>query len=800
MLPAGFRVGVYEIVSLLGSGGMGEVYRARDPRLGRDVAIKLLFSDRAPTQQAIARFRNEARAASALNHPAIVHIYDIGEVEVPRADGSLSTTSYIAMELIDGMTLRQRLVESVPPELLVDWLVEIAEGLAKAHDAGIVHRDLKPENVMIARDGYAKIVDFGLAKLREPAGGVPIDTASPTEPLRTAEGLIVGTAPYMSPEQLIGPSVDARSDIFAFGAIAFEAFAGRRPFGGATTLEVIHEIAYGTLGEIPDRIPARIAPIVVRCLEKDPGRRYPSAAEVAKALRLARAEGIHSAPKAGAMRAPSKRRIAAVAVTLVLLAAATGLVVHLRRDATPPAAARPVGSIAVLPFHNVRSNQEIDYLADGMTDSIIFSLSRLPGLRVMSRGTVFRFRDRSVTALDAGKALGVDAVLDGEIVQRDGRLIVRAELVSVPTGALLWGDRYDRAGGDALAIQGTISREIAAHLQRSLSAEDQSRVAAPATTNPEAYREYLKGRFFWNKRTAEGLQKAIEHFDAALDLDPTFALAWVGLGDSHALREQYAGVPSSENCPRALEAVRRALALDPSLPHAHASMGLLYAHCEWDWRRSEESFHRAIELAPDYPTVHHWYSLHLGYRLQFEQSLAEARRAVELDPLSPIVNNAVSVAYEYGRRYPETVEQSDRIIDMDPSFPVAHVLKARGLRGMGRLDEAIAENLKAVELSGGRSPEAVGSLGICRAMKGDRAGVREAIATLEASLETNPANAYQLAKIAAASGDRETAFRWLDRAREAHSWHLVELEVEPAFDAIRREPRFLALVREVGLE
>jgi TolB-like protein/Flp pilus assembly protein TadD len=458
-----------------------------------------------------------------------------------------------------------------------------------------------------------------------------------------------------------------------------------------------------------------------------------------------------------------------------------------------------VSSVAVLPFEIVSRDAELDYLGDGLAESIILSFSRVPKLRVMSRSSSFQFRPGAATPAEAGRRLGVDAVLAGRILVRGDTLSIGAELVSAESGMLLWGERYEGPAGNLISIQETMASEIVASLRQTLTPDETTRIGRNATASPDAYREFLKGRYFWNKRTADGMQQAVRHFERALEHDPAYAQAWVGLGDTYALLEQYAGIPSRDNCPRALSAVRRALDIDPGLASAHASMGLLAAHCEWDWLGSEGAFRRAIEIDPNYATAHHWYSLHLGYRGEHERSLAAARRALALDPLAPIVNNVVSVAHEYARNYEETIRQSDVVIEMAPEFPVAYVLRARGLRGLGRLVEAAENDRRAMELTGGRYPEAVSGLAIDLALAGKRHEALKLREQVRSTLRGNPAAAYQLAKIDAALGDGSGSLHWLELAREAHSWHLVEIGVEPVFDPLRPMPEFQALARAVGV-
>jgi serine/threonine protein kinase/tetratricopeptide (TPR) repeat protein len=773
---------------------MGEVYRARDTRLGREVALKFLRAEGEPDRIALARFETEARAASALNHPSIVHIYDIGEVELSGGNGEPVTGRYIAMELVDGFTLRQYMVKGLDQERLLGWAADVADGLGAAHAAGIVHRDLKPENIMISADGRAKIVDFGLAK-HHPILEIAADTESPTTPLPTEPGTIVGTVAYMSPEHLKGAEVDPRSDVFALGLIMYEALTAKRPFRGSTTIELLHNIAYEIPAPMSGEVPAGVRSIVMTCLEKSPDRRYQSCAVLAADLRAAIREP--DRPRAGR---PDRRTVAVVAaITLVVAAPAMWLAMSRDAPGHEGASLSSVASVAVLPFENQSGDPELDYLGDGFAESIILSFSRVPSLRVMSRSSSFQFRPGGVSPEEAGRRLGVDAVLVGRILERGDTLSLAAELVSSGTGLLLWGERYEGSAGELIEMQEGMAREIAASLRRTLTADETIRIGRNATSSPEAYREYLKGRFFWNKRTAGGMQQAVRHFEAALEHDPAYAQAWVGLGDTFALLEQYAGIPSRDNCPRALSAVRRALDIDPGLAAAHASMGLLSMHCEWDWLASERAFVRAIEIDPSYATARHWYSLHLGYRGKFERSLAEAERAVALDPLSPIVNNVVSVAHEYARNYEETIRQSDSVLDMAPDFPVAHVLKARGLRGLGRLEEATEQDRIAIDLTGGRYPEAVSGLAIDLALSGSRSEALAIRNEIMAALEMNPTAAYQLAKVDAALGDIDSSLRWLELAREAHSWHLVESGVEPTFDPLRTTAEFRELVRTVGL-
>jgi serine/threonine protein kinase/tetratricopeptide (TPR) repeat protein len=796
VLPKGTRIGPYEIVDDLGSGGMGHVHLARDSRLGRTVALKTLREDFPDRFEAVARFRNEARAASALNHPSIVHIYDIDE-ETPRLPDGLPAREqvlYIAMEHVRGETLRERLKTSqADRSQLVHWICQVADGIAKAHEAGILHRDLKPENIMISEDGFAKILDFGLAKLTEAHLG-EVDGNTPTAPLPTTEGFVYGTAPYMAPEQLCGGKPSPSADLFAIGCILYEALVGEHPFQRRSTVETIHAIVYEQPLP-PSRRGISIAPrlekVVMCCLQKAPEKRYATARELANDLREA------------ALDAPAKPKrlggvlplAAAAAAILILAIGAVSL--FMRRDnraAPSPAISAPtdsVGTIAVLPFDN--SDPSTEYLSDGISEAIMYDLSRSRSLRVIPRTSAFRFKAKGVAPADAGRQLGADAVVAGEVRQEGNSLVVRAELIDVDSGSMLWGRRMEKSASEIVAVQHEIAREIRQSLQRD------PLPSTKTTADPEAYRLYLRGRYFWNKRTADGLERASDHFRQALDKDPTFALAWVGLGDSYALLEQYAGIPSAENCAKAKQAIVRAQEFDPSLAQAHATLGLLYGHCEWDWTRSEESFSRAIELDPNYATAHHWFALHLSYRSLFERGLAEAGRAQELDPLSLIAGNAASVVQAYARNWPAVIAQSDRLLEMDEGFAVAHMWRGRALRATGRHDEAIAEMGRALELSGGKSLEMLGELGSCYALAGKRAEALTVVGQLEEEDRRGRTAAYPLAAVHASLGDKTTALRWLDQAFNDGSWFLVQLGVEPLFDPLREDARFKEMVLRVGV-
>ena len=802
MLSRGVRVGPYEVLEALGHGGMGRVWLARDSRLGRDVVLKTLHEDIAHRSEAIARFRNEARAASALNHPAIVHIYEIGETIPLRSDGTPDRNTpilFIAMEYVRGETFRDRFQRGASNSEVVDWTAQLVEALARAHENGILHRDLKPENVIVTSDGFVKILDFGLAKLVEHPSS-PFDGDSPTTPNLTTEGSIVGTAPYMAPEQLRGEPASAASDLFAVGCMLYEGLTGRHPFMRGSMVETIHAIGYEEPlkpTKLRSTISKTLETITLHCLEKDPQRRYRSARDFARDLRESQRGGTVIATERLDQPRPRPSRRSVFVALLAVSAVVAAIILTARyrasamRSETVVAAGAPIASIAVLPFANSHSDPDTDYLSDGLTESVIYDLSRLNQLRVIPRSSVFALRKANLDPREAGRRLGVDAVVDAEVAQRGDQLVVRAELVDVRSGALIWGDRYERTSTELVALRNDLGRDVRHALGHGPAAS-----SSVAPTNPEAYRLYLRGRYFWNKRTAEGLQLAIEQFQKSIDLEPDYPLSWVGLGDSYALLEQYAGVPARDTCPKAKSAILRAQQVDPSVAQSYASMGLLYAHCEWKWTESEASFKRALELDPNYATAYHWLALHHAYRKQFDRGAEAARKAQELDPLSLIANNAINVVNAYRGDWKEVIGQSDRLIEMDGTFPIAHLWKGRALRALQRHDEAIAELTRAYELSGGKSREVMGDLGSAHALAGHRKEALEWIDRLQ-KLSDPRASAYPIATIYASLGERQEALTWLDRAFELHSWFLVQLDVDPLFQSLRGDPHFEALVKRV---
>jgi serine/threonine protein kinase/tetratricopeptide (TPR) repeat protein len=829
-IAAGIYLGRYEIRSKIGEGGMGEVYLAQDTKLDRKVALKTLTAELASNRDRMERFIREAKSAAALSHPNIAQIFEIGEHDA---------THYIAMEFIDGVTLREKIHrEHAELRKLLRYLQQVAEGLTKAHAAGIVHRDLKPDNVMITRDGYAKILDFGLAKLLEqtPRPGVGPQEEAPTavmqRPLSTP-GLVMGTVGYMSPEQAQGRGVDHRSDIFSFGCLLYEAATSQRAFASESTIDTLHKIVHAPVPLVKDvnpSAPGDLTRITRRCLAKDPDDRYQSIREAAIELRDVRRElegaaelettvppsavgsGVTSttsgaASVSGALLSTApvssaeyivteikRHKVLAVIVLIALVLGGLGLAAYLHERNSEVA----IDSIAVLPFVNQSADPDTEYLADGLTESIINNLTRLPSLRVIARSSVFRYKGKDADPLKAGGELGVRAVLTGRLLQRGDSLIVSAELVDVRNNKQLWGEQYNRKVADALAVQQEISREITEKLSLRLSGEEQQRLVRRDTANPEAYQFYLRGRFYWNKRTADGIRKAIEQFQQAIDRDPNYALGYVGLADCYILLEEYAGVPSNETLPKARAAADRALQLDDTLAEAHTSSASIYDH-QWRWAEAEREFRRAISLNPNYPTTHHWFSVHLMTKRQFDEAQKEIKRAQELDPLSPIIGINVANLYLLSGDAGSAVEQCKRIMELDPGFPGGPAQLGLAYLRQRRYEEAIAALEKAAEMSG-RSSDLLSDLGNAYAVAGKRAEALAIVKELEASYARREAIEYDVAYVYAGLEDRDRTFEWLEKAFQQRSGTLPAVTWAFGFEALRSDPRYADLVRRMGLQ
>ena len=788
----GQTISHYRILEQLGAGGMGVVYKAHDSRLDRALALKLLPEKLAQQPQALERFRREARAASALNHPGICTIYDIGE-----QDGR----AFIAMEFIDGETLRSHIHgKALPLEEMLKLGIQIAEALDAAHAEGIIHRDIKPANIFVTKRGQAKVLDFGLAKLI-PKGVASADADSDGEPpdSNSIVGIISGTPSYMSPEQVRGDDLDPRTDIFSLGLLLYEMATGRQAFSGGTGGAIIEAVLTRppvSIRSINPEIPSSLQAIIDKALHKDRGQRYQHAADMLADLqRLKRGTD-------------SSRRDQEGDVESVLMSTTSPLSsARKRRSRTstvqtaafrPERVSKNIGSIAVLPFENLSRDPENDYLSDGITGSLINILATVPKLRVMAQSTVFRFKGRQTDPQAVGRDLNVRAVLTGRMMQSGGSLRIGAELVDVATGSQLWGAQYDRKPGDIFVIQDEISNEISGKLRLQLTQAEKKRLIRRHTGDADAYRLYLKGRHHWNRWTEEGFYKAIGYFQQAVEKDPSYALAYTGLAESYVLLGWNSYLPPKDAFPKGKVAAMTALQLDPDLGEAHTPLAATLWLYDWQWQDAWTEFKRSLELNPTYPTANHWHAEYVMTMGRQVEAIAKMKNSQTLDPLSLIINVAIGRDYYLARRYDEALEHLLQTVELDPNYPVTYWVLGLLYRKTGRYELAITAGEKGVNLSGG-SPLMRAALAHTY---GESGRAKEALQVLDDLTELAKHRyvaPYFLAGIHIGLGENDRAFEYLEKSYEEHSHWLIYLRLDPSMDALRSNPGFHDLLRRVGL-
>lgn len=774
---------------------MGEVYLAEDTRLGRKVAIKVIGAESADNAKANKRLLREAQAAATLDHPHICAIYEVGQ------EGS---RCFIVMQYIEGETLAER-IKRKPIDLIESARLaeQIADALNEAHSHGIIHRDLKPMNVMITARGQAKLMDFGLAKLLEHENQL-LGSQVQTRSQLTSPGSIVGTVPYMSPEQIKCEDLDARSDLFSLGTLLYEMITGSCPFSANTGAETIGAILFAeppALSTCAPNTPVEAERIVNKLLNKDKNKRYQSASEVLVDLKhlIEELEFAARLGRSGQVMSTSAATVEMRSVLPVAQDASKSTGVGDSASARKRRSTRAIESLAVMPLINASNDPEMEYLSDGVTESIINKLAHVPKLRVMARASVFRYKGRDLDPQEIGRELNVRAVLTGRVMQRGERLTISIELSDAENGAHIWGEQYNRTSPDIFELEDEISRVISEQLRLKLTSGDKKQMTRRYTDNPEVYKLYLNGRYHYNKLTGEGMKKAIEYYQRSIALEPSYAPAYAGLADTFVTLWWYGFVAPDDAVPHARAATMKALEIDERLSEAHTALGRIKQCYDWKWTEAEKEFKRAIKFNPNSSDAHLAYATFLSAMQRFDEARSEGKRTLELDPLSLVANLTLGWSlYYFTREYDKAIEHGRRMLEMEPNFYGAHWLISASLNLQGKFEEAIASHQHAIALGGGS--HVLAGLGSVYARWGKRDGALKVIEELKELMTKSYVPAYQIAMVYAFMGDKDSAFEWLDKAYAERNGTLAFLKIDVAMDSLKGDPRLDSLMHSLGLD